>query len=167
MNNETIVKIEASQTTKHIEKDSRRALRGKIARLPKEIREELNRRLEDGQPGSEILPWVNELPAAKTVLEKHFRGEPINEVNLSEWRHKGYERWLEKQESFDELKWLGEDARDFFDAAGGNMARIAVMKNMKTLQAMPATPESLDGLAKISYAVSALLNTDQNQTRLE
>jgi len=28
---------------------------GKIARLPKDIREELNRRLEDGEPGKHLV----------------------------------------------------------------------------------------------------------------
>lgn len=36
--------------------ESKRALLGKIARLPKVIREKLNRRLDDNQSSSEILP---------------------------------------------------------------------------------------------------------------
>lgn len=35
---------------------------GKIARLPVAIREEVNRRLLDGEPASKILPWLNGLP---------------------------------------------------------------------------------------------------------
>ncbi len=33
---------------------------GKIARLPRAIRDELNRRMGDGQTGQELLPWLNE-----------------------------------------------------------------------------------------------------------
>jgi hypothetical protein len=65
-----------------------RALVGKIARLPKDIREEFNRRLDNGEPGSVILSWVNGLPAAKTILDKHFGGVPISDANLSQWRQK-------------------------------------------------------------------------------
>ena len=45
--------------------DSAPTLVGKIARLPVEIREELNRRLENGQGGPEILPWLNSSPPSK------------------------------------------------------------------------------------------------------
>jgi hypothetical protein len=37
---------------------------GKIARLPQEIREQVNRRLEDGEPGKQIAEWLNGLPEA-------------------------------------------------------------------------------------------------------
>ncbi len=67
---------------------------GKIARLPHDIREQLNRRLQDGQSGPEILHWVNELPPCRQMLVQKFGGRPIDEGNLSEWRHGGYEEWL-------------------------------------------------------------------------
>ena len=40
---------------------------GKIARLPRAIRDELNRRMDDGQTGKELLPWLNGLPKSKTA----------------------------------------------------------------------------------------------------
>jgi hypothetical protein len=168
MKNETMVENGASGEKKRI---SFRASVGKIARLPKEIREELNCRLDDGEPASEILPWVNELPAAKEVLAKYFRGMPINDNNLSEWRQKGFQRWQEKQESKAELTEMVENAGDFSEIAAGKLARgtasLATAKILKTLQAIPATAESLDGLTKISYAVTALLHAEQSQVRLE
>ena len=36
---------------------------GKIARLPLEVREELNRRLENGEPGDRLVEWLNGMPA--------------------------------------------------------------------------------------------------------
>ena len=144
-----------------------RALVGKIARLPKDIREGLNCRLDDGQPASEILPWLNELPTVKGVLAKYFGGAPINDGNLSEWRRKGYQRWLERQEAAAELKELAEDMEDFSNAAGGKVARIAVAKILRLLNTIPAEQASINDLTKISHAVSALLHADQNQTRLE
>ncbi len=62
---------------------------GKIARLPHELREELNRRLQDGEPGAELVGWLNELPEVQTVLAEHFAGRPITEQNLSEWKTGG------------------------------------------------------------------------------
>ena len=52
--------------------------RGKIARLPEEIREELNRRLADGEPGSSLARWLNGLPAVREMLERYFGGRDIN-----------------------------------------------------------------------------------------
>ena len=50
---------------------------GKIARLPLEAREELNRRLADGEAGGSLLRWLNELPAAADVLAGNNGGTAI------------------------------------------------------------------------------------------
>ena len=71
--------------------------RGKIARLPLPIREELNTRLCNGEPGTDVLPWLNGLPAVQEVLAAHFKGKPIAPCNLSEWRKGGYADWLLRQ----------------------------------------------------------------------
>ena len=51
--------------------------KGKIARLPRALRHELNRRLADNQDGGAILNWLNALPEVKAVLARDFGGEPI------------------------------------------------------------------------------------------
>jgi hypothetical protein len=38
---------------------------GKIARLPLDTREELNRRLANGEVGGSLLWWLNGLPVAR------------------------------------------------------------------------------------------------------
>jgi hypothetical protein len=62
------------------------ARKGKIARLPVAVREELNRRLEDGQTERTILPWLNALPSVQTVLAAQFGAGPVSQQNLSNWR---------------------------------------------------------------------------------
>jgi hypothetical protein len=42
---------------------------GKIARLPLALREELNRRLREGEGGRTLLAWLNASPAVRAVLE--------------------------------------------------------------------------------------------------
>ncbi len=74
---------------------------GKIARLPHEVREQLNRRLQDGEPGAELVGWLNELPEVQTVLAEHFAGRPITEQNLSEWKTGGYGDWLAHQQALE------------------------------------------------------------------
>ncbi|HEX4121117.1 MAG TPA: hypothetical protein VH619_10910 [Verrucomicrobiae bacterium] len=68
--------------------------RGKIARLPGNIREELNIRLDDGQEAGEILTWLNAVPEVREILANHFEGSPISPQNLSAWRHGGFQEWL-------------------------------------------------------------------------
>src|SRR5580658_6159689 len=68
--------------------------RGKIERLPRSIRDQLNVRLDDGKDADRILPWLNDLPEVREVLAKHFNGAPIGPQNLSGWRQGGFQEWL-------------------------------------------------------------------------
>jgi hypothetical protein len=81
----------------------------KIARLPAHIREELNRRLHDGELSRTIIPWVNELPETKKVMADLYRGKPVTHQNLSEWRHTGYQDWLFHQQRLEWNRRLGEE----------------------------------------------------------
>src|SRR5580698_1299777 len=65
-----------------------------IANLPAKIRDELNYRISDGDPGNELVEWLNSKPEVTAVLNKLFDGTPISEQNLSEWRKRGYQKWL-------------------------------------------------------------------------
>jgi hypothetical protein len=143
---------------------------GKIARLPKTIRERLNRRLENNEPATATLPWLNGLVRVKKILATCFDGTPINEPNLSAWRTGGFERWRQKQEPLAHHRDLAEDARDFTRFGGGALARgaagIAAARILKTLDAIPPERASTADLVKISYAVAALFHADQSQVRL-
>ena len=83
---------------------------GKIARLPHQIREQLNRRLESSEDYEPILNWLNELPEVKQSLELHFAGRPISKQNLSEWRSGGFSEWLDRQDAGDFLTNLDDQS---------------------------------------------------------
>ena len=72
---------------------------GKIARLPREIRDVLNVRLQNGEVGRLLVDWLNGLPAAREALAANFGGRPISEQNLTEWKQGGYEDWVRHQEN--------------------------------------------------------------------
>ncbi len=72
---------------------------GKIARLPKDIRDIVNRRLDNGHEAGEITEWLNEQPAVKAVLEKKFEGEPIQPSSIHTWKTGGYLDWKSASES--------------------------------------------------------------------
>ena len=73
--------------------------RGKIARLPRNIREELNRRLRDGESGTKLLAWLNALPEVQCIVAQEFGGRPVHGQNLTVWRRSGYKDWLQMQQA--------------------------------------------------------------------
>ena len=68
--------------------------RGKIARLPRAIRDQLNTRLDDGQEADDILPWLNSLPDVQEIIARRFDGVCVSPQNLSAWRQGGFQEWL-------------------------------------------------------------------------
>ncbi|MGB8368723.1 MAG: hypothetical protein ACLPYZ_00025 [Limisphaerales bacterium] len=83
---------------------------GKIGRLPKHIRDDLGRRIEDGEQGKELVKRLNRLPDVKRVLKDYFGGRPITEQNLSEWKQGGHQDWLRHQETRHFVQHLHEKA---------------------------------------------------------
>lgn len=107
---------------------------GKISALPRDIRDELARRLDDGAVGSEVLPWLNALPRVQEILTAKNQG-PISEQNLSNWRETGFAQWQSQQDRTRRhrdlaaySRQLGEDSADIFSGgaavAGGLLMEI-------------------------------------------
>lgn len=91
---------------------------GKIARLPRNIRDELNRRLDQGETAGKILPWLNALPEAQSVLAADFGGGQIKAQNLSNWRQGGYQDWQKQQERRHLVRELAANAQELAADAG-------------------------------------------------
>ena len=150
---------------------SGRVLVGKIARLPDEIREQLNGRMRDGERAATLLPWLNELPEVKRIMAEQFGGATISPMNLSTWRRIGYERWLQTQEPYRGIAALAEEAGAVSRAGQGSLAKGAaamgsalIFKVLRNMTAEECTP---DVMAKIAYSVTALMQTEQKGTELE
>jgi hypothetical protein len=97
------------------------ARNGKIARMSLDIRNELNRRLQDGEPGGTLLKWLNGLKPVQDILKQHFSGMPISEQNLSEWRQGGYKDWLRLEAARDFIDNMSEQSGELDEAAGGEL----------------------------------------------
>jgi hypothetical protein len=95
---------------------------GKIARLPRDIRHQLNRRMADGEPGIRLVEWLNALEPVRQVLTQDFNGREISEQNLSEWKQGGYQDWLARQETLVCARELAGDAGELTAAANGSLA---------------------------------------------
>jgi hypothetical protein len=112
---------------------------GKIAQLPKPIRDDLNRRLQNGRQGPELLAWLNELPETREILPE-FNDQPINKSNLSDWRHGGFLEWLHDQAREARIQRVSESGATFEKAETGdlfeNFARFAVAELMDDLDSL-------------------------------
>ncbi len=86
--------------------------RGKIARLPKVVREELNRRIENGETGRDLIAWLN-------MLSEIERARPINAVNFSRWKNGGYRDWLNEQQALAVAGRLAADSEGLKPAGTG------------------------------------------------
>jgi len=85
---------------------------GKIARLPRAVRQELNRRLHEGERGDRLTEWLNAQPEVQAVLAAEFDGRAINAQNLSDWKRGGYRDWIAQQEALELAERLGEDTAE-------------------------------------------------------
>lgn len=111
--------------------------RGKIARLPRQTRDELNVRLENGEPGVRLVEWLNGLPEVKEILEKNFDGHPISEVNLSEWKNGGFLDWQAQREKFADMEDLKADGKELAGMTSGvadNMEANLLARYAKVLK---------------------------------
>lgn len=93
--------------------------RSKIARLPRTLRDELNRRLDDGEEGGTLLVWLNASPAVQSLPVREHEGHTITKQNLSEWRKSGFLQWQAQQDILNHVQEMSADARELSDAADG------------------------------------------------
>ena len=148
---------------------------GKIARLPREIREQLNCRLEDGVPGVEIVAWLNKSREVRKVLKMLFDGHPINEQNLSDWKQGGYLDWQKQQEVQDLARGWSENADDLTKSAGGPLSDKASallgMQYLRMIESMSAAasvkPEDWERLRELCRDLVALRRGDHTAERLK
>ena len=175
MNNEIIVQTvapdESPAQPNHNNDSSDHALTGKIARLPGDLREQINQRLFDGQSDPEILPWLNELPIVKETLAARFKGQPITKQNMTNWRQGGYKRWLDEKQNVVSTEDLSHYAKRLTRAGAGRLApAAAAVASGKLIQFLDATdPAKTDpnNLVKCAAAASVLLKMEQNNDRLK
>ena len=69
----------------------------KISHFPRQVREELNRRLDKAEQTKVVLEWLNSLPEVQVALKEHFEGEPVKKQNLTGWKKTGFRNWQLRQ----------------------------------------------------------------------
>lgn len=80
---------------------------GKVAGLPKAIRDDLNFRLLNGATLQELCDFLNQNEVVIGIL-RGKRWNTFNPENMSNWRQGGYATWLRSRQRFDDLKLKAE-----------------------------------------------------------
>lgn len=136
---------------------------GKIARLPKAIRDRLNQQIQDGVPGKDLVRWLNCNSEVRDVLLNHFNARDITEQNLSEWKQGGYQDWLAHQDRLDWIRRVSDEAEDVAEDAGlmpwmervGATFEVILGKVVEQQLAKPVeSPEQLQQLIELSREIS-------------
>jgi hypothetical protein len=110
--------------------------RSKIACLPLEIRNELNRRIRDGELNPIILPWLNGLPQVRACLEASYAGRDVYADNLSDWRTGGYQEWLERRHQLEEKRELAQFCFEMAESGKSLLDGSAAIMGAKLMEIM-------------------------------
>lgn len=149
---------------------------GKIARLPKAIRERLNQQILDGVPGKDLVRWLNGMNEVVDILVQQFNTDRITEQNLSEWKQGGYQDWLKHQERRDWVRRLSDEAEDVAEDSGlmpwmervGALFEIVLGKVVEQKLDEPAkTPEEISELISLSRELARHRQLSQEAARLK
>ena len=151
-----------------------KARNGKIARIPLEIREQLNARLADGEPGNRLVEWLNSSPDVVRVMTEQFEGRPITENNLSEWRAGGYEEWLTLQDFLDETHVLSENASEVADTgiSSDHLRIVLLAQHAHLFQNLGIMPKDefnhrLNAVKKLTASIMNMQRAELQKARLE
>jgi hypothetical protein len=144
---------------------------GKIARLPRHIRDELNNRLYNEVQGRQLVEWLNSLPEVQQTLRQHFEGREINEPNLTDWKQGGYAEWLLRQETIGKIKETAGDAAEIEAAVDGRLTGhmtavltakyAAALVNLDDSEDNGATDAKMRVLHALCYDIASIRRGDR------
>jgi hypothetical protein len=95
---------------------------GKIARLPKDLREIVNRMLDDGAQYESIIQELNK--------HRHRWPDGVNDIsinNMSNWHSGGYQDWVREQEAAADLQQRNEFLKTLLESNPGPDLHQAVV----------------------------------------
>jgi hypothetical protein len=148
---------------------------GKIARLPQKLRDQLNRRLQDGEKVGTLIEWLNALPEVQKVLQADFGGRPLNHQNLTEWKQGGFREWVTHEESCALVRSLTRRSGDLHDETDeieisdrlSNVLAAELARIAEVLLDQAKDPrERWDRLREVLQELVRLRKEDHKTTRL-
>jgi hypothetical protein len=149
---------------------------GKIARLPRRIRNKLSQRLDDGEGGEVLVEWLNGLPEVKKLCAEQFKSVAVSRQNLSEFKTGPHQEWVRGREACELAQNLTEQADDLGSAteevnvsdALGRMLGVELARMARTLLAEAKDPqERWQRLKEVLGQVADLRREDHRWQHLQ
>lgn len=129
--------------------------KGKVARLPYEIREQINAMLRDGLPASRLNTFL--------IENGH---EAVNDQNWTNWRQGGYQDWLQEQDYLDSVRNKHETIRRSLEAGGFSVLDKAIFEVATNLANSDLDPIKVAGaISSLKVAVDGSRRTDVAERR--
>src|SRR5215475_5038715 len=145
----------------------------KIARFPSKIRDELNHRIDNGEPDQRLIDWLNSPPEVQAILKADFQGQPVNSPNFVGWKKSGFLNWQMAQVAlqFTENS-LPEDLdQSVLDKMSAKIIRCLQLRYAAVASSLPApgkNPRSeLNLLANLCTNLNSMRRGDLSASRLE
>ena len=115
---------------------------GKIARLPKALRDRVNHMLDDGVPYKTIISEIEK--AAEEPLPYK-----LLEMNISRWKDNGYQHYLRREAWRDELRIVRESGSEMTELNDGprfqeTLVQVALTEIFRVLQQRELKSDSLN-----------------------
>jgi hypothetical protein len=151
------------------------ARNGKIARLPLAIREELNQRLQNGEPHVDLVAWLNGRDDVRAVLARLYKGHEVYDSNLTEWVQGGYEDWSKHQDALEWVRETADESAELQEAAEDRAvtdllaAPVAVMLGRCLKEAAAAAqtdPQKWKDVLAASREINQLRRGDHEERRI-
>ena len=154
------------------------ARKGKIARLPQEIRDRICLLMADGITDVRIAETLNADPAVAAKLAEYQGGGVkakaiITDGNLSEWRLGGYQDWLGDQAKIRRIRVLAQYAQQVAEADGGSAAAggvaMAAGKLFERLESASEEdlPNLIKGVVALRIAETTAIQAAANRKRAD
>lgn len=137
---------------------------GKIARLPKVLRDAVNLALQDGATAARVIDIITVAKAHGAVNGDGSEVEIPNDQNVTNWREGGYQDWMKENQRLDDmrakrefaLRIVSENEGGKIHEAGLNLAASQIFELLQDFDVTAMKEKMADDPENFSKVVSAL-----------
>lgn len=137
---------------------------GKIARLPKTLRDAVNLALLDGASASRVIQIITDAKAHGATNGDGTEIEIPNDQNITNWRDGGYADWLKENQRLDDmrakrefaLRIVSENEGGKIHEAGLNLAASQIFELLQDFDVSAMKDKLAENPEEFSKIVSAL-----------
>jgi hypothetical protein len=148
---------------------------GKIGRLPRAIRQQLNERLADGESAKTLVSWLNGCEVVQERLAEYYDSRPITEQNLSDWKQGGFQDWLWHQQARSMARDFLLQAEELSDEVGEStlaertteVVALALLQLFEAALKTESGPQQRQALLEIARELGRLRRGEHQRQRVQ